>query len=240
VGSLARLTLKSNVRPMPYPASFHRLVILGTLYSDTFNVTLSIVPGLTGSMPAVPQTLANSLGAAIGTWWDDTYASTGASGLSITGNAAYTGIKLNRINTAGHYQDTPTIQYIAPTPIPGGALNGSVPQLSLVTSLRGQNYRQHAGKGRMYFPPGTGTGGLDSSGRVSVTTAQNHAIGVRRLLGIVLDSYATAGINAVPGIASNVGSGAFQAVAAIRVGRVVDTMRSRRNKLLEDPQEVNM
>jgi len=43
-------------------------------------------------------------------------------------------------------------------------------------------------------------------------------------------------VGAVAGIASRAGTGAFQGVQRVTVGRVVDTMRSRRSTLKEEPE----
>lgn len=224
---------------MAYLRPFHRLVMIGDMYQDKFNVTLSI--GSAGvDAPAVTDTLLASVAGVVSTWWPK---APGASlGIGISSAAKLTSIKLNRINTAGHYQDAEAKEYIYPGAIAGTGTAGVPPQLSLVVSLRGAAPRSHGGKGRMYFPPTTGTNtGLDSAtGQITVALATNHANGIASLLTSIASAYVSAGITAVPGIASAAGAGAFQAVDYVHVGRVVDTMRSRRNKLLEAPVIVDV
>ena len=77
-------------------------------------------------------------------------------------------------------------------------------------------------------------GGID--GRISAARALDYAKGVSALLAGINDVYLTEGVSAVAGVASKQGSGAFQTVVQVSVGRVVDTIRSRRSKLDEDPQ----
>jgi hypothetical protein len=75
---------------------------------------------------------------------------------------------------------------------------------------------------------------------VTPTDATNYAIGVRQLIAGINDVMLTSSIQAVAGVASKAGAGAFQTVVQVSVGRVVDTMRSRRNKIQEDPQTVGV
>lgn len=215
--------------------------MLGTLYTDIFNVTLSITPSGGTTLPVVTQGFADTLRAAIAGWWDDAIVGApNTGGINITSSAKLSSIKLNRIGTDGLYMDPVAIESLLTTPLGGASGANPPPQLSLVATLRGVNERARAGKGRMYFPPTSALAGVFSDGRLTAAAAQSHAEGVRNLLGIINDVYITAGIPAVAGIASKVASGAFQGVETVTVGRVIDTMRSRRNKLIEDPQVASL
>jgi hypothetical protein len=227
---------------MVYPASFHKLVMIGDLFADTFNCTLSMVPTGGTAIPAVTDTLLANVAAAVGDWWDAPLATSPGNGLTLSGSARLTSIKLNRIGTDGRYVDPETKQHVYTSPIPGGgAAAGIPPQLTIVSTLRGNNERARAGKGRIYWPPQQiATSGLGTDGRLTIANAEQTAMGVRNLLGILNDIYLSAGVVAVAGIASKTGAGAFQGVNKVTVGRVVDTMRSRRNKDVEDPQEASM
>jgi len=227
---------------MAYPAQFHRLVLIGTLYTDVFNVTLSMIPTGGGTLGPVTQGLADNVRNAVGAWWSNP-ASGGASntgGINPISNAKLTSIKLNRINTAGLYADPVAIESSFLTPVSGVVATLPAPQLTLVSTLRGTNERARAGKGRMFWPPTSSVTAVTSDGRIPAATALVHAQGVRNLIGILDDVYLAAGVTAVAGIASKAGSGAFQGVATVTVGRVVDTMRSRRNKLLEAPESAGV
>lgn len=240
--SLARPCAKGNVGAMSYPAPFHRLVMIGSLYTvDTFNVTLSIIP-TSGTMPAVTQTLADQVRAVVGTWWPKivTGVPNTSGGIGMISAAQLTSIKLNRIGTDGLYMDPDAIESLTGTPISGGGTATLPAQLSLVTSLRGIAPRARAGRGRMYFPPTSVCGAVTADGRLGSGDALGSAQGVRNLFGAINDVYLAASIPSVVGIASKAGLGAFQGVDVVSVGRVVDTMRSRRNKLAEDYQEATM
>jgi hypothetical protein len=90
----------------------------------------------------------------------------------------------------------------------------------------------------MYLPPTAAIGALDTSGRVPVSTTNFALEGVKSLLSLVDGVYIDSGGYCLVGIASNTRGGAFQHLRSLTMGRVVDTMRSRRNKLAEDPEEL--
>ena len=224
---------------MSYAASFHRLVMIGDLYTDVFNMSLSIVPNGGTGMPAVTDALLADVAADVGAWFPKSQQLSLGGGLSISGSAKLTSIKLNRINSAGHYQDPGTKEHVYPTPIPGVSSSTTIaPQLSIAATLRGANERALAGRGRFYPPITLSSSAVASDGRLAVTATQYYAYGVMSLINAINDSYLSAGVNALVGIASRSGAGAFQSVQKVSVGRVVDTMRSRRNKLAEDPFEL--
>jgi hypothetical protein len=226
---------------MVYPANFHKIVMIGNLYADTFNVTLSMIPA--GGTPIGPatQALANSVGTVIKDWWDNPLATNPGNGLTISANAVLTSVKVNRIGPDGRYVDPDTREYILAPALPGGGSSGMIPQTSLVVTLRGANERGLAGKGRMYFPPSAAAAPpLATDGRTTPALALQHAYGVRTLMYQLNDAYLATGFAAVAGIASKSGAGAFQGLSKISVGRVVDTMRSRRNKQLEAPEEITV
>lgn len=220
---------------MAYPAPFHRLVLIGTLYSDIFNTTIAMVPtGGGGSLPAVTQELADAVRGEVELWFNDPLNASAPFGPGIISSAALTSIKLNRIGTDGRYMDPEAIESVCPTPFPG--LSSATPpaQLSIAATLRGSNPRALAGRGRMFLPPSSIVTTMDSTGRISSANAVSYANSVSRLCAILNDVYITEGVTAVAGIASNTRTGAFQAVVDVTVGRTVDTIRSRRNKIPED------
>lgn len=219
---------------MTYAGSFHRLVMIGDLYADIFNTTMTIIPTTGGSLPAVSDALLEDVADVVGDWWPNIISTT-PSGLSFSTHSVLTSIKLNRINASGHYQDSTAKEHIYPTPIPG--INGGnfPPQLTVVASLRGAAPRALAGKGRMFFPLNAPTfSGLGTDGRLTSATATGYATAVKDLIMSIAGVYTSNGVSGVVGIASKVGGGAFQAADIVTVGRTVDTMRSRRNKLPEE------
>lgn len=222
---------------MAYPAPFHRLVMIGNLYADTFNTTLAMVPAGGGTLPPVTDDLLEDVAAAVAAWWKNLFGAPAAPGVGIITPAQLTSIKLNRIGPDGKYMDPETKEHLYPSPVTGVSGATLAPQLSLAVTLRGVNERARAGRGRMYFPPSQAFSTLGADGRVTAANALDHAKAALFLLGALDDVYLSAGVTAVAGIASATGAGAFQSVHHVSVGRVVDTMRSRRNKLVEDPQE---
>ena len=223
---------------MPYPSSFHRLVAIGSLYTDeTFNFSLSIVPQ-GEPLLAVTDTFANSVASAVESWFDNAQGSTG---VGITSSARLTSVKLNRINAAGLYQDPDSIEI----PIPGGTAGGSAsfpaPQLTVAVTLATEVPRGRGSKGRFYLPPlGTLTTVTNTTGKMSTTTAGQIAQGAAALLNSINAVYATeydaVDFNPRVGVASNAGAGRFLPCTEVRVGLVIDTMRSRRASLSEQYQ----
>lgn len=221
---------------MPYPAPFHRLVLIGNLYSDIWNTTLAMVPS-GGAVGAVTDELLEDISVTVADWFNNTTSATPANGVGFLQGVTLTSIKLNRIGTDGRYSDAEAKEWIYPSAIAGPMPANAAPQLTVVSTLLGPNPRARAGRGRMYLPPSIAVTDVGADGRISSAVALDHAQGTLFFLGMMNDAYLAAGVPAVAGVASNTGAGAFQTVSVVRAGRVVDTMRSRRNKLDEDPQE---
>lgn len=222
---------------MVYANQFHRLVMIGDLYADIFNVTLAFAPTPGPTIPPVTQALLDGVAGVVEAWWDNPLASAPGNGLTIDGAAKLKSVKLNRIGVDGTYQDPLTMEKVFAAPVVGGGASGGVPQLSLVATLRGTDTRGAAAKGRMYWPVSQACkNALDTAGKVTQATALQHAHGTANLIRLLNSAYNAAGVNAVAVIASRTGAGRFQVVDNVTVGRVVDTMRSRRNKLTELPE----
>lgn len=221
---------------MAYPAQFHRLVMIGDLYGDTFNTTMAIIP-VTGTAPMVTQPLVDAVATKVALWFNDNLSSAAPRGCGFTDEAVLTSVKLNRIGTDGRYVDADAMES-APAGGPYVGYSASHPpaQLSLAATLRGSNPRALAGKGRMFLPTAGFLSSVGTDGRITATQAEQYAYGVRQLIIDVVSAYTTLGIlNCAVGIASNTRAGAFQPVHDVSVGRTVDTIRSRRNKIPEDP-----
>ena len=218
---------------MAYPAPFHRLVLIGSLYTDMFNTTLAMVP-VSGTMPAVTTGLAEDVVTFVEGWFNNALNVSPPYGCGFTNAAILTSIKLNRIGTDGRYQDPEAIEQPTSEPFAGSSANTPPAQLSVAATLRGAAPRALAGKGRMFLPPNHFSGAVGADGRITETQATQYGNGVAALLAGLNDVYLTNSINALAGIASNTRSGAFQPVESITIGRTVDTIRSRRNKVPED------
>lgn len=221
---------------MPYPGQFHRLVMIGSLYSDTFNCTLSIVPSALGElgMPAVGDATLASVAAAVSAWWN--HGTTAMSSGTISA-AKLTGIKLNRIGVDGRYVDPVTYEHTYPTPIASGVSSNEAPQLAVAITLRTAIERGRASKGRFYLPPTVAVTALGTDGRSTVAQALAQANGAKALITSLNSIYTAIGR---VGVASDAGAGRFEHVTHVSVGRVPDTMRSRRSTQDEDYQTVTI
>lgn len=221
---------------MPYPGQFHRLVLFGTIFSDTWNTSLSIVPSALGEfgMPQVNQATIDAVATVVSNWFSTALSSNNGAG--VTASSKLVGIKLNRITPAGLYADPefPMTKNYA-SPIAGAGVSSSIlaPQLTIVSTLRTAIPRGQGSRGRMYMPPQSPLGALDPvDGRITAALATSVATSTAKLASLINSQYIAIG---KVGVASNTGSGRFEHVTRITVGRVPDTMRTRRNKQREEP-----
>jgi hypothetical protein len=210
--------------------------MIGTLYgTEQFNMSLSIVPDPAGStIPAVDAAKLSAVASLVATWFQ---ATTTGVGPNFSTDAKLTAIKLNRINSEGHYQDNQAREHIYPTPLTGGVTlaSGKPPaQIAHVVTLRTAIERGRGSKGRIYLPIKSEMTLVTADGRIGAAGALQSAMGVRALALSLNTSFAGSG---KVGVASNAGAGRFEPVTAFAAGRVLDTMRSRRASLLEDYQE---
>lgn len=219
---------------MAYPSPFHRLVLIGTIYGDIWNTTVSLIPTI-GTPPPVSQMHLDLISTTVGQWFPKTIAN---GGLQFSPNVKLTSIKLNRIDVDGHYMDPDAMEKTYATPISGGGTYNGPPQLTIAATLRGANDRALAGRGRMYFPLSENCQTVASDGRLQAAQSLAFATNVKGLMANLDQAYLANSIGCKVGVASKTRGGAFQALHQVTVGRVVDTMRSRRSSLAEDPQPV--
>lgn len=205
---------------MVYYQPFLRLVAQGKLYGVedfAFSMSYIVEKGVT---PNPPETVPNAVLTAFQTFWADTVIGQGA---------RLTTIKLNLIDVDGKYagQETVRHDFNAPGLAAGGVLLPP-PQISYVVSLQTAYARGRAHAGRFYLP--LPSYGVDNTGRLPLSAVQN-------IQGDT-DTFLSALQTAVPGwelgVVSNVGTGEQRGVTHARYGRVLDTVRSRREKFLEE------
>ena len=158
------------------------------------------------------------------------------SAAQISPRAKLTYVKFNRVDINGHYIDPTTFESLF-APVSGGGASWACPnQISLVVTLTTAISRGLANKGRIFAPtpsaePDASTG-LISSAAAGGIAAQYKAF-LEALSDVPgLDTADTPGVC----VMSKVGSGATHRVSGVRVGRVYDTQRRRRNALAEDYQ----
>jgi len=203
---------------MAYPANFLRLVVIGNLYgTEMFTFGLSLAGSGTPVAPTeVPQGVWNAL---------DAYFST--AGL-VSSKCLVTSVKLNEIGVNGRYVNQTTVEDVPPFNIQGSSGTSPAPQVALAVSLTTPVKRGRAHAGRFYSPvPGfvVGTGGLIAG--ADCLAAANAGANLIKGINASLTGWRVS-------VVSDVGAGAIQPVTGVRVGHVLDTIRSRRNALVEN------
>ena len=207
---------------MVYPSNFGRIVASGTLYgSETFSFGLSIVPDFPGGTPLNPAGNIAAVAAAVSEFFTS---------VGIDNSAILTLLKFNEIGPDGRYVDqAETIQFEYDPPVAGIASGNPAPQVALAVSLMTARVRGRAHTGRFYLPVPTAP--LEGDGLLSAANALEYADAATALCD---DLNAIWAGSWVVGVASDVGPGRFEAATYIRVGRVYDTIRSRRRSLAEN------
>lgn len=224
---------------MAYAGSFHRLVVIGRLFdTEDFNWTMNIVPLENPiDVEAVSTDLLTAIAGKVAAWFPNQF---DADGVQFTSNVKLTSIKLNRINSAGHYQDQDAMTWEYPTPIAGTASGGYPAQLAVAVTLRTARSRGRGARGRFYLPQVAPVGAMGAGGVMPASSALSIAEGAAKLIVEINNSYFArdAGLRTLMrvGVASNIGAGVFEEALNVDVGRVVDTIRSRRASLPEDYQ----
>lgn len=204
---------------MAYPNRFLRLVVSGSLHRDeTFSYGLTLCDPLEEEIPTtVPDTVENAV---------RTFHSVVASSA-----AKIESIKLNLIGTNGRYvSSTNTVERLIDPPWGGQNPPLYPPQVALAITLDTGERRGLARVGRFYVPSPSGNL-LTDTGQYSnthVTNARDAAVNFITSLNDALPGGWYVGVN------SDVREGAQRYVKSVRVGRVLDTMRSRRKSIPEE------
>jgi len=205
---------------MAYLRNFLRVAIIGTVYNkDAFSFGMTLI-GTEAGIEVPPTVVPPALITALNTYW-------GASGLVST-EARLTTVKVNLIGTDGRYVNDNTVQYDYPTPLQGTTTQYYPAQISYAVGLRTASQRGRAHAGRFYLPlPGLalGVGGVLTAANVNT---------IKTPTDIFLKAVNTSLTPWRLGVVSNLGSGAEKVITHARYGQVLDTMRSRRNKLVEN------
>lgn len=163
-------------------------------------------------------------------WMDTT-----GSGWSTASKLRY--VKLNRIGTNGRYFDqTKThVRHFDDLPYPDGAAGQGYPnQVAGVVSWVTNVARGRASKGRIYIPNPT-MQTVDTTGMFNETGATSTQSVATQAAAFIANLNNQPGVDSLGGAASVVSriDGSVHPIQAVRVGSVPDTMRSRRNALVE-------
>lgn len=208
---------------MPYTEPHWLITIGGTAWAQTETWQLGIRARVEGgaNQPVDQQLLANALATPTQTFFT-------AAELGISANVSLRWIKAASINSDGHYSYTtaPGL-YTYVTPPVGANSSNVVPQQTLAVTTLTAEARGRASKGRFYLPACYRA--VTSTGLISSADADAIESVARTWL---LAINGTAQVSSVA-VMSKLGEGTTHNITAVGVGRVFDTMRSRRRSLPE-------
>lgn len=208
---------------MSYTAPHYLITVGGDSWSQTETWQFGVRARIEGvATPEDQQLLANALAAPTQTYFLH------------AANAIISAIRLTYVKVAlldfeGHYGEgiAPGI-YTYPAPVPGtNGSSGVIPQHAIAVTTLTAVARGRASKGRWYLPPNYHA--LDATGLMS--TANCDAMETAAAAWITAINATAQVSNAA--VMSKIGAGTTNNITAVGVGRVVDTMRSRRRSLAE-------
>lgn len=144
-------------------------------------------------------------------------------------------VKFNAIGENGRYLDTSNTRARYPAGVVGTGAPVMPPQIALVLSLRTDAERGRAHAGRIFLPASKFTVGAD--GRISQAQVDATMLWTRTFISNLnnwpgLDLPWEPEVHIVSGI-----NGDYRPVTKMRIGRVLDTQRRRREDLLEEYTE---
>lgn len=205
---------------MVYAAPFLRLVVIGKLYQlEDFSFSMSLINAAGGAAPPTPSVVPPEIVTAVQTLF---------STIRMSSQAKVSMIKLNEIGVDGRYVGDDTVFHEFIPPVGAGANTGVAPQISYVVGLQTAATRGRASRGRFYLP--LPADNVDpANGTLSTASQAAWKAAVDPFLSAV--NGALAGWTL--GVVSNIGPGTQRGVTHARYGRVLDTMRSRRDKFAE-------
>jgi len=146
-------------------------------------------------------------------------------------------VKANAVDIYGHYLQENTLEYLYPSPLPGGSSAAVMPnQVALVVSLTTRYQRGPAHRGRFYSPLPSIVVGAD--GRIPAGEAQNVADSAATFITEAGDTAGPDFVVPIKIVVMSAGGagGKTEIVTGVEVGRVLDTQRRRRTELDEDYQ----
>jgi hypothetical protein len=214
---------------MPYTAGnfdiAHQYVQFGGTLpgSEQWSCGLRLAP-VSGVTPAQDQAFCDSIATKISDYFQ-------RATTWILPAAKLTWVKVNPIDVEGHYMFPTTIQKLFTSTVSGGKnLAQYTPnQIALAVTLTTDVLRGPAHQGRFYLPlpallPTNNDGTLDVTQVGEVKTSTNTFIAD---LNAISANYDVAVFSRKSGAATH------RLVQGVKVGRVLDTIRRRRNKLTE-------
>lgn len=221
---------------MAYPSNVVKVTFGGSLFmtNEIWQCGLTLaVPGDQVEMSAAElQALADALGPVVDGYFTEI-------SNSISGAVALQWTKVALLGSDGLYANSVTGIYTTEPEIRGtvsssGSGGNVLPQASCAVTLDARTRGQRARLSRFYLPM--------PAAFISITTGRATSLQQTFLVPSAgfIDRVNAAAQRLHPGLvvvaASKLGSGAVNPVKAVRIGDVVDTMRSRRNGLRETYQ----
>jgi hypothetical protein len=225
LGSVPLLWTVPNY-PEPRMAAYqphYRLAFGGTLYtteqwSGRFNITSAGDLPTSGEADAMLPTLATALGVWVA-----------AANSFLSTQTTLTWVKFNELNALGHYVDPANSRRHDVDPgIAGSGSPRFPPQVATVLTLRTAHTRGKAHVGRLYTPA-LALGFSSVDGLMTGTTPVGT---LTTLLNSINSTVSPAGVSIISA------TGESNAVTRVTCGRVYDTMRTRRNALVESPYDI--
>lgn len=212
---------------MAYPQPFLKIVASGPMLTngEIWSTSWSMAdPDESNDAEQPPASNVNAISNAIEAWFQ-------RPATRISSNVELDRVKVNLVDTTGRYvNESETFEReIDPMLKGGSSATPWPPQCSIAVTLKSDKRRGPGAFGRFY-PPMT-VGVIQQDGRISAGQAEDMAESAATL---IRDLNLSAGLTLQVVNASMVGSGAFEKVTSVRVGRVVDTIQRRRNALIED------
>lgn len=215
----------------PYSRAHAILTFGGPLFSATEEWSMSL--RLAGTMPleaadpAAEQVLCEAYAEAIRLQWVKT--------TSLPSYQAALGwVKFNKVDVNGHYRFQHTNRKDYATAVQAGKTTGTqAPQVSQVITLRTAEKRGLAHSGRMYVPTPAHSVGAD--GRISTADQTAQATWAKDLINAINAVNAGALVTIMSKGSESKGLPPVDhLVNRVEIGRVYDTMRSRRTSLAEE------
>lgn len=207
---------------MAYIQPFLRLVAIGSLpQGETW--TWSLAFGSAFGPATAPSEVPEGVLTAIETFH-------GSSAVALGSGVRLDAVKLNMIGTDGRYvSPSETVEHIYETPVNAPGTIQLPPQCATAVSLLTPVKRGLAHRGRFYVPRLGKAPGPD--GRLSTDEQSNLLTAATAMVSSLNDAL---GPDFFCVVASDRRQGAQHGVTRLAVGRVVDTIRSRRRGLEED------
>lgn len=146
-----------------------------------------------------------------------------------SGSTVFTEVRLDHVGVSGRIDQDAVFAQVDGAGVAGVGGPRLPPSCAVVLTLDTQQ-RGRSRFGRMYLPligcDVSGDGGMPSASQDAILAASRTFITNLGNAPGIDDNFSVA-------VASGVGEGALNAVRAVRVGRVIDTMRSRRRSIDE-------